>query len=61
MIVCDASVGYYAFMGANSTQTQFVVPAEGNVFAALNMDNGRNRVVTVLPDSAERYCSTGLL
>jgi cysteine synthase A len=32
-----------------------------NVFAALNMDNGRNRVVTVLPDRAERYFSTALL
>jgi cysteine synthase A len=32
-----------------------------NVCAALNMDNGRNRVVTVLPDRAERYFSTALL
>jgi cysteine synthase len=32
-----------------------------NVFAALNIDNGRNRVVTVLPDRAERYFSTSLL
>ncbi|MDD3656603.1 MAG: cysteine synthase A [Atribacterota bacterium] len=32
-----------------------------NVFAALNLDNGRNRVVTVLPDRAERYFSTALL
>jgi cysteine synthase A len=32
-----------------------------NVFAALQMDNGRNRVVTVLPDRAERYFSTALL
>jgi cysteine synthase A len=32
-----------------------------NVFAALHMDNGRNRVVTVLPDRAERYFSTALL
>jgi cysteine synthase A len=32
-----------------------------NVFASLNMDNGRNRVVTVLPDRAERYFSTALL
>jgi cysteine synthase A len=32
-----------------------------NVFAALEMDNGRNRVVTVLPDRAERYFSTALL
>jgi len=32
-----------------------------NVFAALNIDNGRNRVVTVLPDRAERYFSTALL
>ena len=32
-----------------------------NTFAALNMDNGRNRVVTVLPDRAERYFSTALL
>ena len=29
-----------------------------NVFAALHMDNGKNRVVTVLPDRAERYFST---
>jgi cysteine synthase A len=32
-----------------------------NVSAALNVDNGRNRVVTVLPDRAERYFSTALL
>lgn len=32
-----------------------------NVFAALQMDNGRNRVVTILPDRAERYFSTALL
>jgi cysteine synthase A len=32
-----------------------------NVFAALHMDNGRNKVVTVLPDRAERYFSTALL
>ncbi len=32
-----------------------------NVFAALHMDNGHNRVVTVLPDRAERYFSTALL
>lgn len=32
-----------------------------NVFAALNLDNGRNRIVTVLPDRAERYFSTALL
>jgi len=32
-----------------------------NVYAALNIDNGRNRVVTVLPDRAERYFSTALL
>ncbi len=32
-----------------------------NVFVALHMDNGRNRVVTVLPDRAERYFSTALL
>lgn len=32
-----------------------------NVCAALHMDNGRNRVVTVLPDRAERYFSTALL
>jgi cysteine synthase A len=32
-----------------------------NVFAALHMDNGRNRVVTLLPDRAERYFSTALL
>jgi len=32
-----------------------------NVYAALNMDNGKNRVVTVLPDRAERYFSTALL
>ena len=31
-----------------------------NVFAALHVDNGRNRVVTVLPDRAERYFSTAL-
>jgi len=32
-----------------------------NVFAALHMDNGRNRVLTILPDRAERYFSTALL
>jgi cysteine synthase len=32
-----------------------------NVFAALHVDNGRNQVVTVLPDRAERYFSTALL
>ncbi|MBE0699305.1 MAG: cysteine synthase A [Anaerolineaceae bacterium] len=32
-----------------------------NIFAALQMDNGRNRIVTVLPDRAERYFSTALL
>jgi cysteine synthase A len=32
-----------------------------NVFCALHVDNGRNRVVTVLPDRAERYFSTALL
>jgi cysteine synthase len=32
-----------------------------NVYAALHVDNGRNRVVTVLPDRAERYFSTALL
>jgi len=32
-----------------------------NVFASLHMDNGRNKVVTVLPDRAERYFSTALL
>jgi len=32
-----------------------------NVFAALNLDEGRNRVVTILPDHAKRYFSTALL
>ncbi|MBW2222496.1 MAG: cysteine synthase A [Deltaproteobacteria bacterium] len=32
-----------------------------NVFAALHMDNGRNKVVTILPDRVERYFSTALL
>jgi cysteine synthase A len=32
-----------------------------NVFAALHMDNGRNKVATILPDRAERYFSTALL
>jgi len=32
-----------------------------NVLAALHVDNGRNKVVTVLPDRAERYFSTALL
>lgn len=32
-----------------------------NVCAALQMDNGRSMVVTVLPDRAERYFSTALL
>jgi len=32
-----------------------------NVFAALQLDSGRNNVVTVLPDRAERYFSTALL
>jgi cysteine synthase A len=32
-----------------------------NVRAALHIDNGRKKVVTVLPDRAERYFSTALL
>ena len=32
-----------------------------NVFAALHMDSGRKKVVTILPDRAERYFSTALL
>jgi cysteine synthase len=32
-----------------------------NISAALQMDNGRARIVTVLPDRAERYFSTALL
>jgi cysteine synthase A len=32
-----------------------------NISAALQMDNGRNQIVTVLPDRAERYFSTALL
>jgi len=32
-----------------------------NVCAALHVDNGKNRVVTVLPDRIERYFSTALL
>lgn len=32
-----------------------------NVFAALHIDNGRNKVVTILPDRAERYFSAVLL
>ena len=32
-----------------------------NVAAALQVDNGWKRVVTVLPDRAERYFSTALL
>lgn len=32
-----------------------------NVSAALHMDTGRKKVVTVLPDRAERYFSTALL
>jgi len=32
-----------------------------NVFAALHMDKGRNKVVTILPDRVERYFSTALL
>ena len=32
-----------------------------NVFVALHMDNGRNKVVTILPDRVERYFSTALL
>ena len=32
-----------------------------NVYAALELDNGRNNVVTVLPDRAERYFSTALI
>ena len=32
-----------------------------NVSAALALDSGRNKVVTVLPDRAERYFSTALL
>lgn len=32
-----------------------------NILAALHMDNNRNKIVTVLPDRAERYFSTALL
>ena len=32
-----------------------------NVFVALHMDNGRNKVVTLLPDRVERYFSTALI
>jgi cysteine synthase A len=32
-----------------------------NVFVALHMDNGRNKVVTILPDRIERYFSTALI
>lgn len=32
-----------------------------NIYAALQMDNGRNKIATVLPDRAERYFSTALL
>jgi cysteine synthase A len=32
-----------------------------NVSAALQLDSGRKKVVTVLPDRAERYFSTALL
>lgn len=32
-----------------------------NILAALHMDNGRNKIATVLPDRAERYFSTALL
>jgi cysteine synthase A len=32
-----------------------------NVFVALHMDNGRNMVVTILPDRVERYFSTALI
>jgi cysteine synthase A len=35
--------------------------SRANVFAALHVDNGHNRVVTVLPDRAEGYFSTALL
>lgn len=32
-----------------------------NTYAALHLDNHRNKIVTVLPDRAERYFSTSLL
>jgi len=32
-----------------------------NVFAALHMDNGHNRIATIVPDRVERYFSTALL
>jgi len=32
-----------------------------NVYAALQIDSGRKKVITVLPDRAERYFSTALL
>jgi cysteine synthase len=32
-----------------------------NVCASLQMDNGRNKIATVLPDRAERYFSTALI
>ncbi|MFH1415993.1 MAG: cysteine synthase A [Elusimicrobiota bacterium] len=32
-----------------------------NVYAAIHMDNSKNRIVTVLPDRSERYFSTALI
>jgi cysteine synthase A len=32
-----------------------------NVWAALQLDNGNNRIATILPDRAERYFSTALI
>lgn len=37
------------------------ISAGANVFVARHLDNGRNRIVTILPDRAERYFSTALL
>ncbi len=34
---------------------------DANVFVALHMDNGQNKVVTLLSDRVERYFSTALI
>ena len=34
--------------------------SDENVFGALQMDNRHNKIMTVLPDRAERYLSTAL-
>ena len=54
-------------LGSGYNGSGFSTPGVGhpddhaNVFVALHMDNGRNKVATILPDRVERYFSTALI